>query len=792
MTFKIVTSFNEKIFKQNGFKLLESFKNNWHPDFEFHCYYYDMDIKNYTVPKAKNINYHKLEDIEEYSDFVKNNQIHNGTENGAVNYTESLDGLGAAPKVFAISECAFENKDSWLMWLDPLSIVTKDIRVSTLKNYIPSNMLDADFLCMEDADYFAGFNLSKQTAVDLLGDLRGAYVSGEYINYREWTFTFILSRLLTIYNAHGLKLYSSDSFKDLFLNLNDRETLNIRDGSGNRVVALSETDTSPDILPNRYKQLADMVRFYKPKTILETGTWNGGRALEMALACFENNDAMHYIGYDLFEDATPATDKEEFNMKPHNTKAAVVSRFEEFKAHVKKERNKDFTYELHKGNVRDTLKNTYVDEVDFALIGSGNSEETVRHEYDTLKNIPVVIMDHFYTTEKDDDNPDPDAVIIPDDKYQGVKKVFDSVPTKKVNSEKTTDDGWTEFDEETPTRKHVLPSSDRVVPAGHTHLAVFLHSADVENVPEDLKRVPIIVHPRDSVSKEYIANNIKSNMKVIAEDKWVKKHPPHRHVGIVVSAGPFIDYKKLKKFLKDNPGAKIVTVKHALPGLMKNGIIPWGCILLDPRPIDKKSTHNIVRKDLFKNIDKKTNFFVASMTDPSVTTYLKKQGVRLWGWHAFTDSLRQEDERGLQIKNQQVKLNEDLGIPQGATLITGGTCAAMRAIGLMHTMGYRDLHLFGFDCCREEPTKEEMTETTGDLEGGETPKPKYIKVNVKEASYWTTGELLAMAQDCEKVFSDPGLDGVLCFHGKDTMVADLWDIKVKQDTRTQFKGYYDG
>ena len=792
MTFKIVTSFNEKIFKQNGFKLLESFKNNWHPDFEFHCYYYDMDIKNYTVPKAKNINYHKLEDIEEYSDFVKNNQVHNGTENGAVNYTESLDGLGAAPKVFAISECAFENKDSWLMWLDPLSIVTKDIRVSTLKNYIPSNMLDADFLCMEDADYFAGFNLSKQTAVDLLGDLRGAYVSGEYINYREWTFTFILSRLLTIYNAHGLKLYSSDSFKDLFLNLNDRETLNIRDGSGNRVVALSETDTSPDILPNRYKQLADMVRFYKPKTILETGTWNGGRAIEMALACFENNDAMHYIGYDLFEDATPATDKEEFNMKPHNTKAAVVSRFEEFKAHVKKERNKDFTYELHKGNVRDTLKNTYVDEVDFALIGSGNSEETVRHEYDTLKNIPVVIMDHFYTTEKDDDNPDPDAVIIPDDKYQGVKKVFDSVPTKKVNSEKTTDDGWTEFDEETPTRKHVLPSSDRVVPAGHTHLAVFLHSADVENVPEDLKRVPIIVHPRDSVSKEYIANNIKSNMKVIAEDKWVKKHPPHRHVGIVVSAGPFIDYKKLKKFLKDNPGAKIVTVKHALPGLMKNGIIPWGCILLDPRPIDKKSTHNIVRKDLFKNIDKKTNFFVASMTDPSVTTYLKKQGVRLWGWHAFTDSLRQEDERGLQIKNQQVKLNEDLGIPQGATLITGGTCAAMRAIGLMHTMGYRDLHLFGFDCCREEPTKEEMTETTGDLEGGETPKPKYIKVNVKEASYWTTGELLAMAQDCEKVFSDPGLDGVLCFHGKDTMVADLWDIKVKQDTRTQFKGYYDG
>ena len=84
------------------------------------------------------------------------------------------------------------------------------------------------------------------------------------------------------------------------------------------------------------------------------------------------------------------------------------------------------------------------------------------------------------------------------------------------------------------------------------------------------------------------------------------------------------------------------------------------------------------------------------MTDPSVTEHLKERDVRLWGWHAFTDSLRTEEEQGDQIKNQQVKLNEELGIPQGATLITGGTCAAMRAIGMLHTMGFRDIHLVWF------------------------------------------------------------------------------------------------
>ena len=56
-----------------------------------------------------------------------------------------------------------------------------------------------------------------------------------------------------------------------------------------------------------------------------------------------------------------------------------------------------------------------------------------------------------------------------------LRKSLTPIPTKKVHAEKTTEDGWTEFDESVPTRKHVLPSTDKVLPAGHTHLAVLLH-----------------------------------------------------------------------------------------------------------------------------------------------------------------------------------------------------------------------------------------------------------------------------------------------------------------------------
>jgi len=47
-----------------------------------------------------------------------------------------------------------------------------------------------------------------------------------------------------------------------------------------------------------------------------------------------------------------------------------------------------------------------------------------------------------------------------------------------------------------------------------------------------------------------------------------------------------------------------------------------------------------------------------------------------------------------------------------------------------------------------------------------------------------------MAQDCEKVFQDDGLENALTFHGKDTMVADLWDISQGKKTRPEFEGYY--
>ena len=767
-----VTSFNEEIYKVAGHHLINSIDNNWEPSLKLKCYYHKLDPKNYSF--KSDVSLEPLDSIEEYTEFLKVNKEHDGTEFGKIPYNWRLDALRWSHKVFALTEYAFElsEKDAqagWLIWIDADSVSSKRLVPDDILGMLPE-ACDIAFAGARDIDggryvdcSFMAFNLNKRPALDLLGDLRGAYISGEIVQYREWHDSFLIERLLNIYKAHGMKIQDLPQINDYiahFEGVDNIKNLAIRDDKGNRLVALSEDTVSQDIVPNRYKQLADVIREYKPKSIIEVGTWNGGRAIEMALAAFENQDEILYRGFDLFEDGTPETDAEEFNLKAHNTKSAVIKRLQDFRKKMM-EKKKVFTFELGKGNSRDILKDCDDLNADFVLIGGGNSIATTKSDYDNLKHNPVVVLDNYFREDEDKNNAP--------EKYHGTNKIVESLPKGKKDG----------------VRRWVIPSQDLVRGGGHTHLVVVLSDNKLPDLPKKLLNVPIVVHPRDCVPKDFIRDNIRSNLKLI--DRWLGKFPLHNGNVILVSGGPYLNINKLKTHIRNNPDSKIVCVKHSYPKLVDNGILPWACIVLDPRPITGTSTHGIVRKELFKKIEKKTKFFVASMTDPSVTEYLIEKGAEIHGWHAFTESLRDPEEQEKKIQNQSVKINPEIGIPEGSTLITGGTCAAMRALGIMHTMGFRHFDLFGFDCSMEEPTEEQKKETTGAED--EEPKPKYFKVGVGDKNYWTTGELLAMAQDCERTFTNPPMEMSLNLFGKDTLVSSLWELQPKPKT---FEETFDG
>ena len=153
-----------------------------------------------------------------------------------------------------------------------------------------------------------------------------------------------------------------------------------------------------------------------------------------------------------------------------------------------------------------------------------------------------------------------------------------------------------------------------------------------------------------------------------------------------------------------------------------------------------------------------------------------KKGANIKGWSAYSEALRDTSI------TDKLQIAKGTGIEEGETLVSGGTCAAMRTISIAHILGFRNFELFGFDCSVPEVTDDMKKEVTLD-------KPKYFKVGVGEQYFWTTGELLAMAQDCERTFNDPPMEMNLNLYGEDTLVTALWNVSPKKPT---FKETFNG
>ena len=750
--YTFVTSFSEEGYHEYARNMLESVADKWNPNyFELVAFYHDFDIESVNPPRSSNITYRNLNDLEEMIEYRDRMKIHDGTEGGKMPYNWRLDAIKWCHKVFAMTELGFEmmeqeeklllgggvpNADNWLVWLDADTVTTKRLDVKEVQKWLPDKA-DLVHLGRKDVDYsetsFMGFNLSCHNTCSILADLRGCYTIGETVAYREWHDGFIFERLLNIYKAHGMVVHNlSENAKGLSAFAQSPLSEYFDHFKGNLKKKIS--GVAPDVTgPKRYKQLADIVRHYKPQTIVETGTWNGGRAIEMALAAFEHTDKVHYTGFDLFEDATEESDEYEMNTKPHNMVEAVSQRLTEF-AEKMKEKDKDFTFNLYKGDTKETLPACKeAQEADFAYIDGGHSYETVKSDYENLNKVPIMVFDDFFSKDKEGN--------LPDEKNMGVNKLIKEMEAYG---------------------KVVLPSQDRVLGGGVTHLAFVANKQGLEKLPDSVTRIPIVVTPKDSRDRKEIVNNIKTNMELINDFNWLKHGRGHNETALIVSGGHSVDYDLLKKRI-DETGGKIFCVKHSYPKLLENGIQPFACVVLDPRPINGISTHGVKRKDLFKKIDQETFFLIASMTDPSVTKHLQKKKANIKGWNAYSDAIRDPD-----IKDKIV-VAKDSNIDEGSTLVTGGTCAALRTLSIAHIMGFRNFELFGFDCSIEGKITEDMKKEKMD-----TGQKKYLHVELNGYRFWTTGELLAMAQDCEKLFDNMEMDMNITLHGEGTLVSEVW------------------
>jgi len=274
------------------------------------------------------------------------------------------------------------------------------------------------------------------------------------------------------------------------------------------------------------------------------------------------------------------------------------------------------------------------------------------------------------------------------------------------------------------------------------------------NLPKGLQPLKII--PHDSMPKEHILQNAHESDKLFT--RWLKPCLPHNRKAVVVSAGPSV-HKHLEEIRKRaEEGDYIVCVKHSLPILMKAGIIPNACVILDPRPVAEESTHGVIRSTLFDNVDPKTTFFIASMTDTSVTKRVMEKTSNIVGWFAWTQALAAAKP------------------PHGHPIVLGGTCSAWRTFGLLKVLGFSRITAYGFDFALD-PTKTYDFSLLDDK-----GRPKYLQISVGEGDNRkptiSTGELTAGIQDVPMILQQVVQSGMDVSLVGDEGASFLWNYLV--------------
>lgn len=144
----------------------------------------------------------------------------------------------------------------------------------------------------------------------------------------------------------------------------------------------------------------------------------------------------------------------------------------------------------------------------------------------------------------------------------------------------------------------------------------------------------------------------------------------HDRIAVVVGGGPSLaDTMEDIRALQDN-GAVVYALNGAGLYLQSHGIIPHALIILDARDHNHK---------FLKGLDLSVTLYLASQCDPGVFDAAIDAGFSIVCWHPPMDGKSGVTET------------------RPTVLIDGGTTVGIRSLHMMWVLGYRTLHLFGYD-----------------------------------------------------------------------------------------------
>lgn len=414
----LFTTFNAKGYQQYGKNMLQSFADRIPADASMLCY-----VDGFTPDfEHRNIEYRDLNACSEaLFDFKRKFgrfELAHGLvrrQDGKLVYNYNYDAIKFCHKVFCITHALRNIKTRYAFWIDGDTLAKQPIPQgffqSFLQNGVYTCYLGRDHMYSECG--FVGYDTQHPQHESFVHAYEHIFNVGDIFTLSAWhdceaydalRKAFEKENLLT---GNNISAHCADTMHP-FVNTvlgqymdhlkgptrkeaghsfeSDYKQAPKPANGKNRTISAASGPVG--ITTGRYAQINGLIAKIKPTTIAEIGTWNGYRAIEMAKEALKHQQRVTYYGFDLFEYANEQTDAEEKNVKPHYTKELVAKFLEDFKRSYP-----GFDYVLTAGNTRETLKSMAVD---FAFIDGGHSVETIRGDYEALKNSKFILFDDYY------------------------------------------------------------------------------------------------------------------------------------------------------------------------------------------------------------------------------------------------------------------------------------------------------------------------------------------------------------------------------------------------------------
>lgn len=190
-----------------------------------------------------------------------------------------------------------------------------------------------------------------------------------------------------------------------------------------------------------------------------------------------------------------------------------------------------------------------------------------------------------------------------------------------------------------------------------------------------------------NTEKTGLLNNIKRA--VARELPWLDLEPAHDGHAVIVGGGPSLDDTLEAIRWRKSIGQDVFALNGSADWLRNRGVVSDYHVGVDARPDNAR---------FFKRPDGETTYLIASQCDETIFNALDGQDVILW--HPNSDGVAEALE----------------GETRPVHLIGGGSTVGLCAIVLAYALGYRKIHLHGFDSSYREDTHHAYMQNLNDAD----------------------------------------------------------------------------